>query len=398
MGRMETDPHDLVVRTIREHASALLRTARRHSLCADDAHDAYQRALEIFLRRASTLEPDTAVRWLHVVVKHEAQAVRKARQQLVTSEDIDLDARAADGVPDADERVLRFDRLARSAEALSRLKPQEVRALWLKAQGHSYQEIAASEGWTYTKVNRCITEGRRAFLDRYAGIEAGEECRRWAPVVSAMVDGEATAEQVAAARPHLRRCAGCRATVRELHAAGPGMAGVLPVAGLASVPAATGSGGPLDSLARAAEGVVVAVHERASAWALKLQMATEAASATKVAAVAASAAAIAGGGAVTAHEATGRDEPIKAAQVAAAVPMSEAGATSSGRPPRWRRRSRAAGRHRRSRPATRQSSRWRRPRPWRRAGSSPPSRRRHRSPPPRRPRSRRRSPSGRRIR
>jgi hypothetical protein len=64
MGRMETDPHDLVVRTIREHASALLRTARRHSLCADDAHDAYQRALEIFLRRASTLEPDTAVRWL----------------------------------------------------------------------------------------------------------------------------------------------------------------------------------------------------------------------------------------------------------------------------------------------------------------------------------------------
>jgi hypothetical protein len=264
---------------------------------------------------------------LHVVVKHEAQAVRKARQQFVASEEIDLDARAADGVPDADERVLRFDRLARSAEALSRLKPQEVRALWLKAQGHSYQEIAASEGWTYTKVNRCITEGRRAFLDRYAGIEAGEECRRWAPVVSAMVDGEATAEQIAAARPHLRRCAGCRATVRELHAAGPGLAGVLPVAGLAGVPAATGSGGPLDSLARAAEGVVVAVHERASAWALKLQMATEAASATKVAAVAASAAAIAGGGAVTAHEATGRDEPIKAAQVAAGVPVSEAGAT-----------------------------------------------------------------------
>ncbi len=54
--------HDLVVRTIREHAGALLRTARRHSLCRDDAHDAYQRGLEIFLRRADTLDPQTALR------------------------------------------------------------------------------------------------------------------------------------------------------------------------------------------------------------------------------------------------------------------------------------------------------------------------------------------------
>lgn len=313
MGRMHDDPHDLVVRTIREHASALLRTARRHSLCADDAHDAYQRALEIFLRRASTLEPDTAVRWLHVVVKNEAKAVRRSRQQLVGPEEPNLDARVADALPDADERVLRFDRLSRSAEALARLKPQEVRALWLKAQGHSYAEIAESEGWTYTKVNRCITEGRRAFLDRYAGIESGAECERWSPVVSAMVDGEATAEQLAAARPHLRRCAACRSTVRELHAAGPRLAGVLPV-GLVAVGAgadasvATG-GGPLEAIVRAAEGAAGFVQERAAAVALKVQLATEAATATKVAAVAASTVAIAGGGMAVQEVATSTREP-----------------------------------------------------------------------------------------
>ena len=56
---------------------------------------------------------------------------------------------------------------------MRRLKPQEVRCLLLKAEGYSYNEICRITGWTYTKVNRCLTEGRRAFLDRLAGIQAG---------------------------------------------------------------------------------------------------------------------------------------------------------------------------------------------------------------------------------
>ncbi|HEY8583701.1 MAG TPA: sigma-70 family RNA polymerase sigma factor, partial [Capillimicrobium sp.] len=325
------DPHDLVVRTIREHAGALLRTARKHSLCADDAHDAYQRGLEIFLRRAATVDAATADRWLHVVIKHEALAIREARGRYVGADERDLEARLAGGEAEPDDRALSFDRVARSAEALARLKPQEVRALWLKAQGHSYAEIAASEGWSYTKVNRCIAEGRRSFLDRYASIERGDECRRWAPVISAMVDGEATADQLAAARPHLRRCSGCRAELRQLRAAGPQLAGVLPVAAVAVAAGdapAGGTGGLLDGLSRALDGLAVSVHERASAWALKLQLAAEAASASKVAAVAASAVAVAGGGAATVAQVTGEGRraprPAEAARVARAQPASTA--------------------------------------------------------------------------
>src|SRR5207244_9194115 len=48
---------ELVLTTIQDHASSLLAVARRYSLCADDAQDAYQRALEIFLRRAASLDP-----------------------------------------------------------------------------------------------------------------------------------------------------------------------------------------------------------------------------------------------------------------------------------------------------------------------------------------------------
>jgi RNA polymerase sigma factor (sigma-70 family) len=289
---------DLVVETITRHAAALLRTARRHSLCLDDAHDAYQRALEIFVRRAASLRRESVLPWLHTVVKHEAMAVREARQRLVAAEEVDLDAHEGPQGPTLDERVVAFDRTARAAEALARLKPQEVTALWLKAQGLTYQEIAERQSWTYTKVNRCLTEGRKAFLERFAGIESGEECRRWSPVVSALVDGEVSARERRDVRAHLRNCPACRSTVRELRLAGPSLAGVLPAS-------MGGSGDALERLggfvARVYDALAGGMHDRAAASVVKLQAAAEAASAGKMAAVAASAAAIATGGAIGAQ-------------------------------------------------------------------------------------------------
>ena len=88
----------------------------------------------------------------------------------------------------------------------------------LKAQGLSYAEIGEALGWTYTKVNRCITEGRARFLKVYAEIEAGEECARFAPTLAALVGGTASADALLELRPHIRNCSACRATVRELHA------------------------------------------------------------------------------------------------------------------------------------------------------------------------------------
>jgi anti-sigma factor RsiW len=88
-------------------------------------------------------------------------------------------------------------------------------------------------GWFRTKVNRCLAEGRKSFLQRYAGIESGAECERWAGVLSAMVDGEASAADLVDVRPHLRNCPGCRATVRELRRSSAPLAAVFPAAGLA---------------------------------------------------------------------------------------------------------------------------------------------------------------------
>jgi RNA polymerase sigma factor (sigma-70 family) len=225
---------ELVLRIVSTQAESLLRTAFRNSLCDDDAHDAYQRSMEIFLRRAPTLDPRSAHKWIHVVVKREAQELRRARSGSVPYEAIDFDLHVAQEVSTPEERALAKDRARRAAEALRRLKPQERRAMGLKAFGHSYEEISEATGYSGTKVNRCLTEGRKSFLERFEGIEAGAECQRWQPVLMAMVDGEATAAQITEARPHLRNCQACRATLRGLHQSHRPLKAVLPV-GLVSV-------------------------------------------------------------------------------------------------------------------------------------------------------------------
>jgi hypothetical protein len=142
-----------------------------------------------------------------------------------------------------------------------------------------------------TKVNRCLTEGRRAFLQRVGGIESGAECERLAPLLSALADGEADAGDLAALRSHLRSCLACRATLREFRSTPARVAALAPP--IALVPEGRGS------LTDAFESAWAWVHERAMTLAVKLNGAVEVASAHKVAAVAASTAVLAGGGAAT---------------------------------------------------------------------------------------------------
>src|SRR3954454_16969087 len=73
----------IVLAAIQEHAGALLGTARRHSYCADDAKDAYQRGLEIFMRHAMRLDAEKAHRWLRRVIRNEAVALRESRRRIV---------------------------------------------------------------------------------------------------------------------------------------------------------------------------------------------------------------------------------------------------------------------------------------------------------------------------
>jgi RNA polymerase sigma factor (sigma-70 family) len=206
-----------VAAVVSRHERTLLQVARRASLCDDDANDAYQRALEIFIRRVDTVDPATELAWLRVVVRHEAMAIRRSRAESVAGEDIDVDGFVSGGERSVDDVIASGERIRRSAEALRALKPDEAKALMMKAHGLSYAEIGERCGWSYTKVNRSITEGRRRFMAAYRDIESGEECERFAPILEALAGGKATSRQVLTIRPHLRHCMACRATVRDLH-------------------------------------------------------------------------------------------------------------------------------------------------------------------------------------
>jgi DNA-directed RNA polymerase specialized sigma24 family protein len=61
--------------------------------------------------------------------------------------------------PGLEQRTIERDDTRRR---LGGLKPDERTALGLLAAGFSYKEIGRRRGWTYTKVNRCIAEGRAA--------------------------------------------------------------------------------------------------------------------------------------------------------------------------------------------------------------------------------------------
>jgi len=201
---------------VARHGAAVLRVANQFSLCHDDALDAYQRAFEIYLRKLDSVDPATEGAWLRVVVKHEAMTIRRARLGSVDRDDVDLDTNVHSGLREVDEEVAGGERVHRSVEALRALKPDEARALLLKAEGLSYQEIGRHFGWTYTKVNRSITEGRARFLRVFSGLEAGEACEAHEAALTALAAGTATSAQVLSIRPHLRHCATCRATVREM--------------------------------------------------------------------------------------------------------------------------------------------------------------------------------------
>lgn len=151
-GRRHDGAEEVVLRLVQGHAAELLRFARRFSLCADDAQDAYQRALEILLRRLRASEVDNPLSYLRTIIRHEAYQVRVERERDVPRHEVDAEAAGGEAGDDPSERVERFERLAHTAEALQRLKPQELKALTLRAQGLSYREICDREGWMRTEL------------------------------------------------------------------------------------------------------------------------------------------------------------------------------------------------------------------------------------------------------
>jgi len=158
------DRASAAVALLQGHGILLRRIARRYSACAEDADDALQRASLILLTKGPAIDPGRLIAWMVVVTKHEAFAVRRSRERLVGCLPLEPAGDPLDALPSESpgpaERAERVEDLAEARAALAELKANERLAIILQAQGFSYAEICDLCGWSYTKVNRCLAEGR----------------------------------------------------------------------------------------------------------------------------------------------------------------------------------------------------------------------------------------------
>jgi DNA-directed RNA polymerase specialized sigma24 family protein len=155
-------------RIARERRGALLHAARRGTHCREDAEDAVQEALARAFERRRAIRPATAFAYIAVIAIHEATRLRRLAARC---DSLDVPVCADCPAPLVECRPAReqdLDGLLDALDGLRAVKPDEARAVMARALGWPYAHICDAFGWTYTKTDRCLKEGRAA-LRRRAG-------------------------------------------------------------------------------------------------------------------------------------------------------------------------------------------------------------------------------------
>src|SRR5690242_4714630 len=130
-----------------------------------DAEEALQEALISFLAHFDPDGPAPALPWFILTLKRACWAKRPCVHAVSLETPIEgatceagLEAILSNEVEG--EFSERIEQTLDAREAMASLKPDERTALTLLGLGYSYKEIMKMGGWSYTKVNRCISEGR----------------------------------------------------------------------------------------------------------------------------------------------------------------------------------------------------------------------------------------------
>lgn len=302
-----------VTELVERYGNQWIATARRNCSNAADAEDAFQRAVETLLTNPpAETDPERIAAWMHTVVRNEAlQIVRSQKREVDTEFEVIAGGLAADtAIPD--ESVVDAEGHGMAKEALRRLRPDQTRCLLLRADGFDYPEICRITGFSYAKVNRLLSEGRKAARVRVDSITEGRECERVEPLISMFVDGVADAEVARDVQMHIDHCSHCQATVRDYALAPKDLAAAMPL-GLLSV-ASNLQSRFTDPLHRIAE----FFGARSAGGSGDASLAV----AKKVLAVIAVGAAAVGGGAAIKHAEGGNDSAASRPAPAATAPSS----------------------------------------------------------------------------
>jgi len=157
--------HTIANELYADHHHRLLAISTRNSPTIEDAEEALHDAFALFINHFDPDSKAPPIAWLTLTLKRRCWATYR-RQRLVPTQP--LSPTGTQSQPNTEANAQRpLHELAEVSHnarhiqhAFSQLKQDERRALSMLALGYSYTEIAQLTGWTYTKVNRCITEGR----------------------------------------------------------------------------------------------------------------------------------------------------------------------------------------------------------------------------------------------
>ncbi|MBJ7459098.1 MAG: sigma-70 family RNA polymerase sigma factor [Thermoleophilaceae bacterium] len=236
---------------IERYGNQWLATARRSSPTAADAEDAYQRALEVLLvSPPDERSPEGIAAWMHTVIRNEGLQIVRSRKREVDADFEVIVGGLAGDVALPEDSLVDGEAHGIAKEALKRLRPDQTRCLLLRADGFDYPEICKLTGFSYAKVNRLLSEGRKSARMNVTAIDSGRECQRIEPLLSMFADGECDSAAEDDVLLHLRGCTSCQATLRDYKLAPRDLASLFPVGVLAI---ASWRGRILDPLHRAAE-------------------------------------------------------------------------------------------------------------------------------------------------
>ena len=152
--RNDSEVRRLAARLFTEKRRYLLAIARRNASRDADAEEALQDAFVSFIAHFDPDSEAPPLAWLTLTLKRECWArSRRSLRHTGAQEPIAV-------APGPGQSIERSEAVIEARERLAQLKPAERRALGLIGAGYSYREVGEITGWTYTKVNRCASEGR----------------------------------------------------------------------------------------------------------------------------------------------------------------------------------------------------------------------------------------------
>lgn len=152
----------------REWHDYLLAVAFRNAACRRDGEEAVSEAFIAFIRAYDPGGKAPPLAWLTLATKRECWRKRRdAHLDRYVAPLVRREGEAPRSVLDLipapgaslEEKIIERDQARRH---LGSLKTDERTSLGLLGAGFSYREIGRLKGWTFTKVNRCIREGRAA--------------------------------------------------------------------------------------------------------------------------------------------------------------------------------------------------------------------------------------------